>query len=114
LNGAPGIYSARYAGEKAGYDENNQKLLHELLCATDRKAHFECQVVLLFKNGAYLTANGLSFGEILKDPSGLGGFGYDPLFYSYDLKKTFSAATEEEKNAVSHRGKALRNLAAML
>ena len=74
---------------------------------TDRKAKFTCVLVLYFPSGEILSAEGETLGEITTENSGKNGFGYDPIFYSYDLKKTFADATEEEKNSVSHRGRAL-------
>ncbi|MDR2091229.1 MAG: non-canonical purine NTP pyrophosphatase [Clostridiales bacterium] len=110
LDGAPGIFSARYAGEHCSYEDNNKKLLTALKNAKNRGARFVCAVVLLFSDGSYLVGNGSSEGEILRESSGENGFGYDPIFYSHDLKKTFSEADGEEKNAVSHRGRALADL----
>jgi XTP/dITP diphosphohydrolase len=110
LDGAPGVYSARYAGENCSYDDNNKKLLNALKDADDRKARFVCSIVLLFQDGSYLVGEGFSEGEILKESAGQNGFGYDPVFYSYDLKKTFSETSGEEKNSVSHRGRALADL----
>ncbi len=77
---------------------------------TARCSHFACAVALVFPGGRELTAEGVSYGEILHEERGTGGFGYDSLFYSADLKKSFAEATEEEKNAVSHRGRALAAL----
>lgn len=109
LGGAPGIYSARYAGD--GNDEhNNDKLLSELKDKTDRRAHFTCCMVIYFPNGTVKTFTGITEGEILKERTGTNGFGYDPIFYSYDLKKSFGLATKEEKNSVSHRGRALKGI----
>ena len=112
LGGAPGIFSARYSG--GGDKENRALLLKNLQGKKDRSAHFCCAVALVFPEGEELTAEGKTFGKILKEERGEGGFGYDPLFYSEELKKTFAEAAEEEKNAVSHRGRALRALRSML
>jgi XTP/dITP diphosphohydrolase len=114
LDGAPGVYSARYAGENCSYADNNKKLLNALKNAENRKARFVCSAVLLFKDGSYLVGEGFSEGEILRESAGQNGFGYDPIFYSYDLKKTFSETSGEEKNSVSHRGRALNDLLSKL
>ncbi len=106
LNGEPGIYSARYAGD--GNDEhNNQLLLKNLESITDRKAKFVCCMVFYYPDGKILTATGETLGEILRAPEGENGFGYDPIFYSYDLNKCMGIASAEEKNAVSHRFRAI-------
>ncbi|MBQ7348736.1 MAG: RdgB/HAM1 family non-canonical purine NTP pyrophosphatase [Clostridia bacterium] len=112
LNGAPGIYSARYAGD--GDDEhNNQLLLENLKNVTDRKARFVCCMVYFYK-GKILTATENTEGEILFEKQGENGFGYDPLFYSYDLQKCFGVASVEEKNKVSHRFRAVSKLKELL
>jgi XTP/dITP diphosphohydrolase len=110
LGGAPGVFSARYAGTDADDAQNNLKLLEELKNADDRRACFQCCVVLLFKDGSYVFGEGKTEGEILKERAGSNGFGYDPYFFSYDLKKSFAEATESEKNSVSHRCRALSDL----
>ncbi len=109
LNGAPGVNSARYAGN---HDDkaNRKKLLQELNEVSDRTAHFETCMVLLFPNGKKIVANGIVNGEILQEERGENGFGYDSLFFSYELNKTFGEATDHEKNLVSHRARALHNL----
>ncbi len=107
LNGEPGVFSARYAGEKATM-QDNKKLLLKKLDGKDRKAYFTtCLVMVGEKN---LVAYGKTEGEILFDEQGTNGFGYDSLFYSYDLNKSFGVATEKEKNLVSHRARAIKNL----
>ena len=112
LGGAPGVYSARYSG---GDDADNRALLlKNLEGAANRRAHFASAVALVFPNGRELVAEGRTEGEILHEERGTGGFGYDSLFYSYDLKKSFGEATDEEKNSVSHRGRALAALEAKL
>ncbi len=108
LGGAPGIYSARYSG--GGDRENRALLLKNLSGKEDRRAHFCCAVALVFPDGREYTAEGRTFGTILEEERGKNGFGYDPLFFSEDLQKSFAEATEEEKNAVSHRGRALMAL----
>ena len=115
LNGAPGIYSARYAGEDASDDDNNRKLLSDLSGQKNRAAHFTCALHLAFiDDRAPLTAEGRSEGFILNQAVGSKGFGYDPLFYSPELDKAFADATPQEKASVSHRGRALRALAEQL
>lgn len=108
LHGAPGIYSARFSGE--GEAENRKLLLKRMEHVTDRKAHFECAVCLCFPNGKTIFGVGRTRGKILQEEIGANGFGYDPLFYSLDLKKSFGLATNEEKNSVSHRYRALCDL----
>ncbi|HKL94294.1 MAG TPA: XTP/dITP diphosphatase [Clostridia bacterium] len=110
LDGAPGVYSARYAGLQHNDVDNNAKLLDALKNETNRKAHFTSAVVLCFPDGKSLSAEGYAEGEILKELRGDNGFGYDPLFYSFELKKTFAQATALEKNAISHRAQALQKL----
>ena len=109
LGGAPGIYSARYAGD--GDDEhNNDLLLKNMRGKTDRRAEFVCCMVYCAKNGDILSAFGEVKGEILTERKGKNGFGYDPIFYSYELAKPMGIATAEEKNSVSHRHRALREI----
>lgn len=108
LNGAPGVYSARYAGEEHN-DANNRALLLKNLSSEDnRKAHFATVIAIVYPNGDFITSKGRVEGEILREERGSEGFGYDSLFYSDELKKTFAEASQEEKNSVSHRGRALR------
>ena len=113
LDGAPGVHSARFAGEHGDDAKNIAKLLSELAHVSDpmqRTARFVCCVVLRLPNGAYLSAEGKTEGRILFAPEGKGGFGYDPVFYSFDLNVGFGAASASDKNAVSHRGRALRSI----
>ena len=112
LNGAPGVFSARYSG--GGSAENRALLLKNLNGESDRSAYFACAIALVYPDGRTVTAEGRTFGEILTSEQGENGFGYDSLFFSLDLGKAFAEATEEEKNAVSHRGRALRALEAQL
>lgn len=114
LNGAPGVYSARYAGEPSNSDINNKKLLKEMQGKSNRNANFTSVIAICYPNGKIITASGKTYGKILTELQGENGFGYDPLFYSNDLKKSFGLATSEEKNAVSHRGRALQNLKEIL
>jgi len=106
LLGAPGVYSARYAGEDATYQENNAKLLHEMQGVVDRSAKFVC-VMALVRGREVITATGEASGEIALQQQGKGGFGYDSLFYSDELNKMFAMASEQEKNSVSHRYRAI-------
>lgn len=108
LGGAPGVYSARYSG---GNDEDNiAKLLRELGGKKERTAYFECCIVY-YDGKDIVNATGRAYGHITDGTMGNGGFGYDPIFLSDDLGKTFGQATDAEKNAVSHRSRALRALA---
>ena len=108
LGGAPGVYSARYAGEAHDDKSNRQLLLKNLENATDRSAHFGTVIAVCYPDGSYLTAEGRVDGKIIFEERGEGGFGYDSLFYSEEIGKTFAEATPEEKNSISHRGRALR------
>ena len=114
LNGAPGVYSARYAGE--GHDDkaNRELLLKNLSTATDRSAHFSTVIAVCYPDGKYLLAECRVEGKIGFEERGNGGFGYDSLFISNELGKTFAEATQDEKNSVSHRGRALRAMLAKL
>lgn len=107
LGGAPGVFSARFAGEPCNDKKNNAFLLKKLEGVTNRKAAFVSCIILYFPNGDIISAEGRTEGEIILEEKGAGGFGYDPLFYSYDLKKTFGEASSQEKNTVSHRSRAL-------
>jgi len=111
LDGAPGVFSARYSGEDATDNENNMKLLKKMEGMTERKAHFETAVILAVPRGPALTYIGKVEGEITESPQGDNGFGYDPLFYYPPMSKTFAQMTGEEKNSISHRGKAIKELA---
>ncbi len=108
LGGAPGVYSARYAGEAHDDKSNRQLLLKNLENATDRSAHFGTVIAVCYPDGSYLTAEGRVDRKIIFEERGEGGFGYDSLFYSEEIGKTFAEATPEEKNSISHRGRALR------
>lgn len=110
LGGQPGIYSARYGGVHGDDKKNRALLLQNLSCEKNRKAHFSCAVALVYPDGRELVVEGETHGEILLQEQGDGGFGYDPIFYSDDLQKSFGVATAEEKNAVSHRFRALQLL----
>lgn len=107
LDGRPGVYSARYAGEGASDAEKIKKLLGELENKTNRKAKFVTSMAFICPDGSEIVTMGEVFGKITDEPSGDNGFGYDPVFYCNELKKTFAEATSDEKNSVSHRGRAL-------
>lgn len=109
LGGAPGVYSARYAGEEHDDTKNNALLLKNI-AGKDRTAHFCSVIALCLPDGREYTAEGRVDGVITEEARGNGGFGYDPLFFSPELGKTFAEASAEEKNSVSHRGRALRNM----
>ena len=116
LNGAPGVYSARYAGEAATDADNNSKLITELqkVNGIGSTARFRCVLAFVDMNGQNILCNGSCEGSILEKERGNGGFGYDPLFYIEELKKTMAEITVEEKNQISHRGAALRVMAEKL
>jgi len=107
LNGAPGIYSARYGGEGLDDIARYRLLLENLRGQTNRAAHFTSAIACIFPNGDSIEAEGICPGTIAFVPMGTGGFGYDPIFFLPQLKKTYAQLTHEEKAAVSHRGKAL-------
>ena len=110
LNGAPGVYSARFAGPSVTDDENNAHLLKALEGATQRTARYVCVLALVDAGRVLGTYRGEVAGEILTVPRGTGGFGYDPLFWYQPLARSFGELSNEEKFAVSHRGCALRLL----
>lgn len=114
LDGAPGVYSARYAGEEHNDKANRMLLLKNLQNAKSRSAHFATVIALCYPDGTYLLADGKVEGKIIFEERGEGGFGYDSIFYSHELGKTLAEATPDEKNSVSHRGRALRNMLKML
>lgn len=107
LGGAPGVYSARYAGEGHNDAANNEKLLHEMHGVQERSAYFACAVCCVYPGGSF-TVEGQCPGVIANTLQGEGGFGYDPLFYLPQYQKTFAQLSMEDKNAISHRGKALQ------
>lgn len=109
LEGRPGVYSARYAGPGATDSANNDKLLTELSGRPNaaRTARFRCVLAFYEPTGQTMTADGTCEGTILQAPRGSGGFGYDPLFYMAPFNKTLAEMSVQEKNAVSHRGKAV-------
>ena len=116
LDGAPGVYSARYAGGHGDDAANNACLLRNLanVPLSERTAQFVCCIACVFPDGRSLTVRGETEGLIIDDARGNGGFGYDPYFYYQPFGKTFAEMTADEKNAISHRGKALAKLAEAL
>ena len=111
LDGAPGIFSARFAGEHGNDAANNEKLLRELSDKSDRSAAFVCAIACVMPNGREITVEGRAEGTILHSASGNNGFGYDPLFYYPPLDKTFASLSPEEKNGISHRARAVEAFA---
>lgn len=110
LGGAPGVHSARYAGPDSTDAENNARLLREMEGMTNRAAAFVCVISIAVPSGVALTYEARCEGLIAEAPGGNKGFGYDPLFYYPPLNRTFAELSAEEKNRVSHRGKALAEL----
>ncbi len=110
LDGAPGIYSARYTGEHGTDEDNNKLLLKNLEQVPDEKrtAHYTCAIACVFPDGREFTVRDICEGIIIREARGNGGFGYDPYFYVKEYNKTLAEVTAEEKHAISHRGKALR------
>ncbi len=115
LNGEPGVYSARYAGENATDAEKIDKLLQELMKSgsSDRSARFECVICCYFPGGEKLFATGTCEGTIGYAPRGMNGFGYDPIFF-VEGNKTFAELSDHQKDLISHRGRALKKLSEML
>jgi XTP/dITP diphosphohydrolase len=109
LNGQPGVYSARFAGEQRNADDNMNKLLIELTDQSNRNAHFKTVIALNFKGKQYLFT-GIASGEIIFEKMGCGGFGYDPIFKPSGYENTFAELSLEIKNEISHRGKATKLL----
>lgn len=116
LGGAPGVYSARYAGEHGNDRENNALLLKNLSDKTDRSASFVCTIACVLPDEEKVRHffRGETEGVIIDEYRGEGGFGYDPLFYYEPMGKTFAELSAEEKNAISHRGKAIKSFAGFL
>ena len=109
LNGAPGVYSARYAGEQKDANDNMDKLLSELKDKSNRKANFKT-VIALNLNGKQNLFTGIINGKIIKEKMGTNGFGYDPIFVADGYEKTFAELSMEEKSTISHRGIAVKEL----
>jgi len=116
LGGAPGVYSARFAGEPKSDDRNNALLVERLRGSADRSAHYTCVMVLVrhAHDPEPIIADGRWYGEVIDTPRGAGGFGYDPYFLVPAYGRTVAELTPDEKNAVSHRGVALRRLLELL
>lgn len=114
LNGGPGVYSARYGGEELDDRGRMMLLLNTMRGMPTRSAHFTCAIACAFPNGDTLTAEGQCAGTIAYAPMGTDGFGYDPVFMVPDKAKTFAQMDPEEKNAISHRGKALKDFSEKL
>lgn len=110
LDGAPGVHSARYAGENATDEQRYLKLLDEMKGTSNRNAAFECVISIAVPTGPALTYEARCQGLITERPAGSNGFGYDPIFFYPPLNKTFAQLTREEKSRVSHRGKAFAEL----
>ncbi|MCG2725284.1 MAG: XTP/dITP diphosphatase [Elusimicrobia bacterium] len=112
LCGAPGIFSARYAGAGCSYSDNNAKLLDELkgVPLNLRKAAFRCVMALSSPTGDIITVEGVLFGKIMEAPRGINGFGYDPVFMVRGTNKTMAELSSEEKNSLSHRAKAIQKM----
>lgn len=114
LGGAPGVYSARFAGEDATDARNNEKLLALMKGVKDRQARFVSVITLVYASGRVLSARGECPGTLTEEERGSGGFGYDPLFMPDGFDKTFGELTDEQKNTVSHRAKAMAHLRELL
>jgi XTP/dITP diphosphohydrolase len=109
LDGAPGVYSARYAGPQRNADDNMNLLLSELASKDNRSARFKTVIAMHFQ-GEFITFEGICEGEITKSKTGTEGFGYDPIFQPKSFEKTFAEISLEEKNRIGHRGKAVSKL----
>ena len=114
LDGAPGIYSARFSGVHGDDKANNRLLLQKLQGVENRAAHYTCAIALCWPDGKMLTAEDYFYGEIGQEEKGTNGFGYDPLFFLPEYGCTSAQISPEEKNTISHRGKALRKLVKLL
>lgn len=114
LDGAPGIYSARFCGVHGDDEANNRLLLEKLSGECHRGAHYTCAAVLTYPDGRSITGEGRFYGEITRAPDGENGFGYDPLFYVPGFGCTVARLSPEEKNAVSHRSIALHRILSQL
>ena len=109
LNGEPGVYSARYLGEETPFDEKSRDLLARMadVQEEDRSARFVCAIAAIFPDGETVTSEGIVEGRIAHELRGDNGFGYDPIFYLPEWERTAAELTDEEKNRISHRSKAL-------
>ncbi len=114
LGGKPGVRSARYAGENSTDGENVDKLLSALGAEKDRRARFVCHLTVILPSGGAVAGRGVCEGEIAEEKRGAGGFGYDPVFFLPSLNKTMAELEPEEKNRLSHRAAAAKEIAARL
>ena len=114
LDGAPGIYSARFCGVHGDDPANNRLLLQKLEGVEDRAAHYTCAMVLARPDGSIVSAEGYLYGQIAREEAGSNGFGYDPLFYMPEYGCTTAQMSPEQKNRISHRAEALHKLVALL
>ncbi len=110
LGGAPGIYSARFGGEELPFPEKIALLLRQLVSVEQRTARFRCVIAVVFPDGKVETCEGTCEGIIAEEPKGMFGFGFDPIFWLPEYEKTMAELAPNIKNAISHRGKALRQL----
>lgn len=110
LGGAPGIFSARFCGRHGDDEANNRLLIEKLRGVDDRRAHYTCAISLCFPDGREIHSEGYLYGEIVDEPKGTGGFGYDPYFFLPSYGCTAAEISAEEKNKISHRAEALRKL----
>ncbi len=110
LDGAPGIFSARYSGGHGNDEDNNNLLIKNLSDKEDKSAHYTAAIALVYPNGVEVTAEGYMYGRIIDTPRGERGFGYDPIFVPTGEERTVAEMNDEEKNAISHRANALRLL----
>ena len=116
LNGEPGIYSARYMGEDTSYEIKNRELIRRMEGTSDqeRSARFVCNIAAVLPDGRVIHTEETMEGQIAEEPAGMGGFGYDPIFVPAGYDRTMAELTEDEKNAISHRGQAFRKFAKLL
>ncbi len=114
LGGGPGVHSARFSGEHATDAENNKLLLEKLRGVENRAAHYMCVITVITPESSIMCCGGRADGEIIDDPRGTDGFGYDPYFYFARFGKTFAQLSSDERNSVSHRGQALRKAAGLI
>ena len=110
LDGAPGVYSARFSGVHGNDEDNNRLLLEMLKDKSDKRAHYTCAMALVYPEGREVSAEGYMYGEITDNPRGSAGFGYDPLFVPTGETRTVAEMSDDEKNAISHRANALAEL----
>ncbi len=114
LDGAPGIYSARFSGGHGNDTDNNELLIKKLSDKEDKSAHYTCAMVLAYPDGREISFEGYMYGKIIDTPRGDRGFGYDPIFVPLGETRTVAEMTDEEKNSISHRAKALIGIVSQL